>query len=393
MSADVTLPSRRGPLAGIKVVELAGIGPGPMCAMLLADLGATVLRIDRREASGLGIERPLRHNLLLRNRHSISLDLKDPAAVGMVLRLVEQADALVEGFRPGVTERLGLGPEQCLARNPRLVYGRITGWGQAGPLAQRAGHDINYLAITGILDAIGRAGGPPSIPLNLVGDYAGGSLYLALGLLAGVLEARQSGRGQVVDAAIVDGAAHLATTFFGMLAAGMLGDRGTNILDGGAYFYDVYECADGKWVAVGPVEPKFLGELLGLLGIDPAAVGRQSDRAAWPNARALLAATFRTATRDEWTTRLQDSDACFAPVLSWTEAPRHPQLAERGTFIEVDGVAQPAPAPRFSRSVPQQPTAPAPNDADVAAALSVWLPPEEIAALQRAGTLRQAPPP
>lgn len=391
MSADLNLPSTRGPLAGIKVIELAGIGPGPMCAMLLADLGATVLRIDRREPSGLGIARPLRHNLLLRNRHSISLDLKDPDAVGLVLRLVEQADALVEGFRPGVTERLGLGPDRCLARNPRLVYGRITGWGQAGPLAQRAGHDINYLAITGILDAIGRAGAPPSIPLNLVGDYAGGSLYLALGVLAGVLEARQSGRGQVVDAAIVDGAAHLATTFFGMLAAGMLGNRGTNILDGGAYFYDVYECADGKWVAVGPVERKFLGELLGLLGIDPAAVGPQSDRAAWPHARALLAAKFRTGTRDEWTTRLQDSDACFAPVLSWTEAPHHPHLAERGTFIEVDGVTQPAPAPRFSRSVPDRPTAPAPNDADVTAALSGWLRPEEIAALQRAGTLRQAP--
>ncbi|HEX4894928.1 MAG TPA: CaiB/BaiF CoA-transferase family protein [Solimonas sp.] len=386
------LPTRRGPLAGIKVIELAGIGPGPMCAMLLADLGATVLRIDRRQPSGLGIERPLRHNLVLRNRHSITLDLKDTDAVAMVLRLVEEADALVEGFRPGVTERLGLGPEPCLAHNPRLVYGRITGWGQTGPLAQRAGHDINYLAITGILDAIGRAGAPPSIPLNLVGDYAGGSLYLALGLLAGVLEARQSGRGQVVDATIVDGAAHLATTFFGMLAAGMLGPRGTNILDGGAYFYDVYECADGKWVAVGPVEAKFLAELLALLGIDPAEVGRQSDRAEWPHARALLAAKFRTGTRDEWTKRLQDSDACFAPVLSWAEAPRHPHLAERGTFIEVDGVTQPAPAPRFSRSVPDQPTAPSPNDADVTAALAAWLPSEEIAALQRAGTLRQAPP-
>ncbi|MCM3562847.1 CoA transferase [Hydrogenophaga intermedia] len=362
-----------------------------MCAMLLADLGATVLRIDRREPSGLGIERPLRHNLLLRNRHSISLDLKDPDAVDVVLRLAEKADALIEGFRPGVTERLGLGPEPCLARNPRLVYGRITGWGQAGPLAQRAGHDINYLALTGILDAIGHAGAPPSIPLNLVGDYAGGSLYLAVGLLAGVLEARQSGRGQVVDAAIVDGAAHLATTFFGMLAAGMLGDRGTNILDGGAYFYDVYECADGKWVTVGPVEQKFLTELLCLLGIDPAAVGRQSDRAAWPKARELLAAKFRTASREEWTTRLQDSDACFAPVLSWAEAPRHPHLAERGTFIEVDGVTQPAPAPRFFRSVPDQPTPPSPNDADVAAALAGWLPAQDIVALQRAGTLRQAP--
>lgn len=389
MTADVT-PPNPGPLAGTRIIELAGIGPGPMCAMLLADLGATVLRIDRREPSGLGLERPLRHNLVLRNRHSISLDLKDPAAVGLVLRLVEGADALIEGFRPGVTERLGLGPDHCLARNPRLVYGRITGWGQSGPLSRRAGHDINYIAITGVLDAIGRAGTPPAIPLNLVGDYAGGSLYLALGLLAGVLEAQRSGRGQVVDAAIVDGAAHLATTFFGMLGAGMLGPRGSNILDGGAYFYDVYECADGKWVTVGPVEHKFLAELLRLLGIDPAEAGRQSDRAAWPKARALLAAKFRSATRDEWTARLQDSDACFAPVLSWAEAPHHPHLMERDTFIEVDGVTQPAPAPRFSRSVPAQPTPPSPNDADVAAALAAWLPAEDIVSLQGNGTLRQA---
>lgn len=391
MNADVIPSPHPGPLAGTRIIELAGIGPGPMCAMLLADLGATVLRIDRREPSGLGLERPLRHNLVLRNRHSISLDLKDPAAVEVVLRLVEQADGLIEGFRPGVTERLGLGPDHCLARNPRLVYGRITGWGQMGPLSQRAGHDINYVAITGVLDAIGRAGTPPAIPLNLVGDYAGGSLYLALGLLAGVLEARRSGRGQVVDAAIVDGVAHLATTFFGMLGAGMLGPRGSNLLDGGAYFYDVYECADGKWITVGPVEAKFLAELLRLLGIDPAEVGRQSDRATWPKARALLTAKFRTATRDEWTARLQDSDACFAPVLSWAEAPHHPHLVERETFIEVDGVTQPAPAPRFSRSVPARPTPPSPNDADVAAALAAWLPAEDILDLQRAGTLRQAP--
>ncbi|MDF2463240.1 MAG: L-carnitine dehydratase/bile acid-inducible protein [Ramlibacter sp.] len=378
----------RGPLAGLKIIELAGIGPGPMCAMLLADLGASVLRIDRREPSGLGIQRPLRYNLLLRNRPSISLDLKDPEAQAFVLRLVEGADALIEGFRPGVTERLGLGPDTCLGRNPKLVYGRITGWGQEGPLSQSAGHDINYLALTGILEAIGREGAPPSIPLNLVGDYAGGSLYLAFGLLAAVLEARQSGKGQVVDAAIVDGAAHLATSFFGMAAAGMLGERGTNLTDGGAWFYDVYECADGKWITVGPIEPKFLAELLARLSLDPRDLGSQSDRAAWPKARELMSSVFRTRTRDEWTDRLQQSDACFAPVLNWAEAPRHPHLTQRRTFIEVDGVTQPAPAPRFSRTVPPDPTPPAPNDADVDSALASWLPAAEIAAARAAETIR-----
>lgn len=378
----------RGPLSGLKVIELAGIGPGPMCAMLLADLGATVLRLDRTQPAGLGIERPLRFNLLLRNRHSISLDLKKPEAVETVLRLVEGADALIEGFRPGVTERLGLGPDVCLARNPKLVYGRITGWGQDGPLAKWAGHDLNYLAITGILNAIGRVDQPPGIPLNLVGDYAGGSLYLAFGLMAGVFEARRSGKGQVVDAAIVDGAAHLATTFFGMQAAGMLGERGTNIADTGAYFYDVYECKGGGWITVGPIEAKFLGELLRLLEIDPATVGKQMDRRAWPEARQCLAAVFRTRTREEWTSRLQESDACFAPVLSWAEAPQHPHLRERRTFVEVDGIAQPAPAPRFSRSVPADPTPPAANDADVDAALTSWLSPAEISALRGAGTIR-----
>jgi len=381
--------SSRGPLAGLKVIELAGIGPGPMCAMLLADLGATVLRIDRTQDSGLGLPRPLRYNLLLRNRHSISLDLKQPAAVETVLRLIEGADALIEGFRPGVTERLGLGPDACLARNPKLVYGRMTGWGQDGPLAKWAGHDVNYLAITGILDAIGRAGQAPAIPLNLVGDYAGGSLYLALGLMAGVFEAQRSGRGQVVDAAIVDGAAHLATNFFGLMAGGLWNaQRGTNMTDSGAYFYDVYECSDGKWITVGPIEPKFLAELLKLLGITPDEVGRQDDRSAWPRARERLAALFRTATRDDWTRKLQDSDACFAPVLSWAEAPQHPHLQQRRTFISIDGIPQPAPAPRFSRSVPADPTPPAANDTDVDAALAPWLPATDIAALRSAGTIK-----
>lgn len=267
-----------GPLAGIKIVELAGIGPGPMCAMLLADLGATVLRIDRPQPADLGINRPLKYNLLLRNRQTIGLDLKKPAAVETVLELVEQSDALIEGFRPGVTERLGLGPDACLARNPRLIYARMTGWGQSGPLARTAGHDIGYIAITGVLNAIGRQNQPPCVPLNLVGDYAGGSLYLALGLLAGIIEARTSGKGQVVDAAIVDGAASLATTFFGMHAAGMLNpQRGANLTDTGSHFYDVYECADGKWLAVGPIESKFYEQLLQILELDPVQLGSQLD--------------------------------------------------------------------------------------------------------------------
>jgi len=378
-----------GPLSGLKVVELAGIGPGPMCAMLLADLGATVLRIDRTQPAALGIERPLRFNLLLRNRDSISLDLKKPEAVETVLRLVDGADALIEGFRPGVTERLGLGPDTCLARNPKLVYGRITGWGQEGPLSQWAGHDLNYLAITGVLGAIGRADQPPTIPLNIIGDYAGGSLYLALGVMAALFEAQRSGKGQVVDAAIVDGAAHLATTFFGMVAAGIWSEeRGTNFSDTGAYYYEVYECADGRWVSVGPLEAKFLAELLKLLGIDPAEIGPAADRSTWPKARERMAAAFRTATRDEWTRRLEASDACFAPVLTWTEAPQHPHLQSRRTFVEVDGILQPAPAPRFSRTAPATPTPPQPNDTNVDAALAAWLLPQEIAGLRSGGILR-----
>jgi alpha-methylacyl-CoA racemase len=378
-----------GPLAGVKVVELAGIGPGPMCAMLLADLGATVLRIDRREPVELGIRRPLEFNLLLRNRLSVALDLKRPEDVALVLRLTDRADALIEGFRPGVTERLGLGPEACIARNPRLVYGRMTGWGQQGPLAHAAGHDINYIALTGALHATGRAGQPPSVPLNLLGDYAGGSLYLAFGLLAGIIEARGSGRGQVVDAAIVDGTAHLLTSFHGLLAMGAFREeRGTNIVDSGAYFYDVYECADGGWVSVGPIEGRFHDALLAALGIDPAEIGAQMNPEAWPRGKALLAARFRTRTRAQWCELLEGTDACFAPVLSLSEAPQHPHMRARGTYVEVGGVTQPAAAPRFSRTpaatpVPPRPTTPA----NAAAALAGWLDAAEIAQLQAAGTL------
>jgi alpha-methylacyl-CoA racemase len=376
-----------GPLSGFKVVELAGIGPGPMAAMLLADLGATVVRVERREPAALGFERPLRFNLLLRNREAVALDLKDPKAVALVLELVAEADALVEGFRPGVTERLGLGPDACLARNPRLVYGRITGWGQDGPMSQRAGHDVNYLAMTGILDAVGGAGQPPSIPLNLLGDFAGGSLYLVLGVLAAVMEARQSGRGQVVDAAIVDGAAHLSGMFLGLMAAGIWkdgpGTRGTNIIDGAMPFYSCYECSDGLFVGVGAVEAKFAAELLRLLEIDPTSLPPAMDKASWPVTRAALAAKFRTRKRDEWAALLEQTDACTSGILSFSEASSHAHMRARGVYREIEGVVQPVAAPRFSRTVPDVPTAPRQADADTA--LAGWLPPARIAALRTQG--------
>jgi alpha-methylacyl-CoA racemase len=378
-----------GPLAGVKVVEMAGIGPGPMCAMLLADLGATVLRVDRKQPVRQGLERPLRYNTVLRNRYGIGLDLKDARAVDAVLELLAQADALIEGFRPGVMERLGLGPDVCLARNPRLIYGRITGWGQSGPLAQRAGHDINYISLTGVLDAIGRAGQPPSIPLNLIGDYAGGSLYLALGILAGIIEARRSGQGQVVDAAMVDGATHLATTFFGMLAGKVWHEgRGTNFTDSGSHFYECYECKDGRYLSVGPIEPKFYEELLRLLEIDAATLGPAMDPATWPRSKQILAAKIRTRTRDEWAQRLENSEACAAGVLTFEEAPSHHHLRARGTFVTVDGIVQPAPAPRFSRTAPAMPGPPREMTSEnTDAALAPWFDAARIAGLRASGVL------
>ena len=378
-----------GPLAGLKIVELAGIGPGPFCAMLLADLGATVIRIDRPQPVDLGISRPLRYNLILRNRPAIALDLKSSSSIEAALQLIERADALIEGFRPGVMERLGLGPEVCLARNPRLAYGRMTGWGQSGPLAQKAGHDINYIALTGVLNAVGRENQPPSIPLNLVGDYGGGSLYLALGLLAAILHARQSGRGQVVDAAIVDGTASLATSLFGMHAAGMLTPRrGSNIADSGAHFYDVYECADGKWISVGPLEPKFYAEFLDLLEIDITRLGAQKDPANWPRAKEIIGARFREQPRDHWAALFADSDACVSPVLDWDEAPYHDHLRARGSFVEIDGVIQPAPAPRFSATPPSMPRPPAAATAEnTRAALADWLSPAELASWRTRGII------
>ena len=370
-----------GPLQGIKIVELAGIGPGPMAAMMMADMGATVLRVEREQASGLGVQRPLNCDITLRSRKAIALDLKKPEHRDRVLRLVEEADVLIEGFRPGVTERLGLGPEDCLKRNPKLVYGRMTGFGQDGPMAQAAGHDLNYIAMSGALAAIGRADQPPTPPLNLVGDYGGGALYLVVGVLAALLEARGSGKGQVVDAAMVDGAANLMAAPFGMFAAGLLTKtRGANVLDSGSYFYDAYECADGKYVSVAAIEPKFHAEMLDLMGLDASIVSEQMDRADWPRLKAVIAERFKTKTRDEWVAIMGGSDACFAPVLEMDEVADDPHNKERGTFIEIDGVVQPAPAPRFSRTPNPTPTAPVRADmVSLDDALDGWLPGDEIA--------------
>jgi len=345
-----------GPLHGLRVVELASIGPGPMCAMLLADLGADVIRIDRLEPSGLGVPMNQRFDVNARSRRSAALDLKSAAGRDAVLRIVERADVLIEGFRPGVAERLGLGPADCQARNPRLVYGRMTGFGQTGPLAHAAGHDLNYIALTGALDAIGPAGGAPVPPLNLVGDYGGGALYLAFGLMAALFERQSSGRGQVVDAAMVDGAASLMSMFHGMLAAGgWPGRRGENLLDGGAPFYGVYETADGKHVSIGSLEPKFYAEMVKRLGLDERFLRLQGDASQWPALREAIAAAVRTRTRDEWSALLEGTDVCFAPVLALGEVHQHPHAVARGTYVEVAGVVQPGPAPRFDRSVPEHP--------------------------------------
>jgi alpha-methylacyl-CoA racemase len=340
----------KGPLSGIRMIELAGIGPGPFAAMLLADLGAEVIRIDR--PSGRSFPMPS-HDLSNRGKRSVAVDLKHDRGREVVLRLVERSDALIEGFRPGVTERLGLGPDDCLARNPKLIYGRMTGWGQQGPLAQSAGHDIGYIAITGTLHAIGRAGGPPQVPINLLGDFAGGSLYLVVGVLAALLESRGSGRGQVVDAAIVDGTAHLSTLVHAFLAAGGWQDRrGVNMLDTGAPWYDVYETADGRHMAVGAIEPQFYAEFLRRLGLaDEEGLPAQHAEDRWPELRQRFAAAFKAKTRDEWAEIFLPGDTCVAPVLSLKEATEHPYNTAREVFVPgPDGVPQPAPAPRLSRT-------------------------------------------
>ncbi len=343
--------TRGGPLHGLRVVELASIGPGPMACMLLADLGAEVLRIDRLAPSGLGLAMQPEHNVNGRGRRSVALDLKSPAGRAAALRLIATADVLVEGFRPGVTESLGLGPAECQAVNPGLVYGRMTGFGQSGPLARAAGHDINYIALTGVLHAIGPAGGAPVLPLNLVGDYGGGALYLAFGVMAALYERQRSGLGQVIDAAMVDGASSLASIFHGLQAAGSWSDeRGANLLDGGAPFYGTYEAADGKHISLGALEPKFFQLLAAALGLEARFVQRQYDRRLWPEMRVAIAAAVRLRSRDDWCAQLEGTDACFAPVLTFAEAAQHPHAQARDAFVEVAGLRQPAPAPRFSRT-------------------------------------------
>jgi len=420
-----------GPLTGLRVIELAGIGPGPFCAMLLADLGADVVRIDRQDGSPLRGDP--RFDLLNRGKRSIEIDLKHELGAELVLQMVERADVLIEGYRPGVAERLGVGPQACLARNPRLIYGRMTGWGQTGPLAPTAGHDINYLAISGGLHAIGRADGPPQVPLNLVGDFGGGSLYLAVGVLAALRALERSGRGQVVDAAIVDGAAHLTTLMHGLLAEGQWQDRrGVNLLDTGAPFYDVYRTADGEYLAIGPLEPRFFAAFITRLrsavstnpeGEDDAdtendartendmSTGNtgndtntendtntgndgwpaQPDRARWPVLRRRFAEAFAGRPRAEWLAVFEGSDACVAPVLSLREAAGHPHLAARGTFIEQDGIVQPAPAPRFSDTPAEIDSPPARPGAHTRAILTDWGI-EQPDHLLAAGVARQSEP-
>lgn len=375
-----------GPLHGLKVVEFAGIGPGPMAAMLLADMGATVLRIERKEQVALGVPRPLRYDLLLRNRRSVPLDLKQPGTVDFALDLVRQSDVLIEGFRPGVMERLGLGPEVCLTQNPGLIYGRITGWGQTGPMAQAVGHDLNYIALTGALYAIGRAGQAPAPPINLLGDFGGGTLYLVMGILAALHSRHASGQGQVVDAAIVDGVASLMTQPHGSLAAGVIGtERGTNPTDSGAPFYDAYACADGGWVSLAAVETKFYAEALRVLGL-PELLARQWDKSHWPEAKARIAERFLSRIRADWCEAFDSVEACFAPVLTLAEAPQHPHLAERGVYAEINGVTQPMPAPRFSQTPSPTPQPFRPWDPkDAQAILGPWLDASAIEAARQSG--------
>jgi alpha-methylacyl-CoA racemase len=378
-----------GPLEGVKVIEIAGIGPGPFCCMMLADMGAEVLRIDRNDTVELGIVMEPRFNVLNRGRRSVGVNLKTPLGVAAVKRLIAGADALVEGFRPGVMERLGLGPKECLAVNPRLVFGRMTGFGQEGPLARAAGHDINYIALTGALHAIGRKEGRPVPPLNLVGDFGGGAMYLAFGIVCALLEARRSGMGQVVDAAIVDGAASLLTFAYGLMRAGTWTDeRGENALDSGAPWYDVYETSDHKYVSIGAIEGRFYQDLLRRLGLDEENLPPQLDRSGWPSLRAKLEAVFRTKTREEWSRLLEGTDTCFAPVLAIDEAPQHPHAVARGNYVTVAGIKQPGPAPRFSRTRPEVRSPPPEAGQHTEEALREWgFSSEEIAELRAAAAI------
>jgi len=379
--------SASGPLQGLRVIEFAGIGPAPLACMLFADLGADVVRIDRLEASGLGLAMAPRDDVNARGRRSLALDLKQPAGREAGLRLVATADVLVEGFRPGVMEKLGLGPEPCQALNTGLVYGRMTGYGQSGPLAAQAGHDLNYLALTGLLNAIGPAGGPPLPPLNLAADYGGGAMFLAFGVMAALWERQRSGRGQVVDAAMVDGAAALGSIFWGLSAAGQWQpERGSNLLDGGAPFYACYETADGRWMSLAALEPKFFAEAAALLELDARFLPRQYDRRLWPDLRQAIESAFRRHPQAHWCERTAGTDACIAPVLSFDEAPRHAHAQARGGFVEVDGRLQPAPAPRFSRTPAVAPRrAPQVGEQTDALLAEIGL---DAAALRTAGVVR-----
>src|SRR5262245_44971467 len=378
-----------GVLSGYKIIEFAGIGPAPMCAMLLSDMGAEVLRIDRTEDANLGIPTETKYGVLNRGRRSVAIDLKKKEGIEVALKLIAQADAVIEGFRPGVMERLGLGPDVCMARNPRLVFGRMTGWGQDGPLALAAGHDINYIALTGALHSIGRKGEAPVPPLNLVGDFGGGGVYLALGVVAALLEAQKSGKGQVIDVAMIDGASSLMAAIYGLRAAGRWTEvRGENILDTGAHYYDVYETSDGKYISIGSIEPKFYAELLRLSGLQQEELPRQNDRPAWPGLKDRIAKIFKTKTREEWCKIMEGSEVCFAPVLSMQEAPSHPHNRQRGTFVEVDGVVQPAPAPRFSRTPSAIQRPPATPGEHTDEALRDWgLSATELAQLRSSGAI------
>ena len=377
-----------GPLHGVKIVELTGIGPGPFAATLLSDMGAEVIRVERAELA-TAAQRPSGFVFDGRGRRAITIDLKHPDGVETVLRLVDQADALIEGFRPGVTERLGLGPDVCLARNPRLVYGRMTGWGQDGPLASAAGHDINYISLAGALAHFGRVGAPPTQPLNMVGDYGGGGMFLAFGVACGILEARASGEGQVVDAAMVDGAAYLMGPMWGLRGMGSFSEeRGTNLLDTGSPFYDVYETADGEWVSIGSIEPQFYALLVERTGIEHDDLPHQMDRAGWPLLRERLTAAIKAKTRAEWVEILEGTDVCFAPVLPMSEAKAHRHVVARRMIVEHDDIEQPAPAPRFSRTAPEiQGPAALPGEHTESVLADYGFSADEIASLLAAGAV------
>jgi alpha-methylacyl-CoA racemase len=366
MTEEDRVAGTSGPLSGLRVIELAGIGPGPVSGRMLADYGAEVVRVERP-----GQSPDVAWPVSTRGRRAVVLDLKKPGGTEALLSLIEHADVLIEPYRPGVAERLGIGPDVCLARNPRLIYGRMTGWGQDGPWANMAGHDIGYIAITGALDAIGRVDGPPQPPINLLGDFGGGTMFLLVGILAALWERERSGRGQVIDAAIVDGTAGLTSYIYGMRALGLWTDqRGVNRLDTGAPYYDVYETFDAKWMAVGAIEPQFWAELVRLLEVD--GLPDQNDTARWPELRERLAARFRERTREEWAQIFDGTDACVAPVLTWTEAQAHPHIVARGTIVDSDGVPQPAPAPRFSRTPASIPSPARAAGADTRTVLTDW---------------------